>query len=145
MRIRLKGRRAWFAVAAVGVVVASVVWATRERPVPEIPLPAPSAFTEREVKMDVAGAARRVEVEPRSAVAWGEYGIVLRAYRQHPEADRCFHVAADLDPADGRWPYLIGIHLAETDPAAAVGWLERAAHGTVPDAAQDTVRARLAE
>ena len=145
MRIRLRGWRAWFVVAAVGVAVACVVWATRERPVPEIPRPDPSAFTEREVQMDVAGAARRVELEPRSAAAWGEYGIVLRAYRQHPEADRCFQVAADLDPADGRWPYLLGTHLADADPAAAVGWLERAARGTVPAAARDTVRARLAE
>jgi tetratricopeptide (TPR) repeat protein len=95
--------------------------------------------------MDVSGAARRVESEPRSAAAWGEYGIVLRAYRQHPEADRCFQVAADLDPADGRWPYLIGIHLAATDPTAAVGWLERAARGTVPVGAGQTVQARLAE
>ena len=92
----------WFVAAAVGVAAAgAVVWATRERPLPEIPRPGPSAFTEREVKMDVAGAARRVELDPRSAAAWGEYGIVLRAYRQHPDADRCFQVAADLDPADG--------------------------------------------
>jgi tetratricopeptide (TPR) repeat protein len=127
------------------VAVAYVVWATRKAPAPDIPRPGPSAFTEREVQMDVSGAARRVELEPRSAAAWGEYGIVLRAYRQHPEADRCFQVAADLDPADGRWPYLIGTHLADADPTAAVGWLERAARGTVPAAARETVRARLAE
>jgi tetratricopeptide (TPR) repeat protein len=122
-----------------------VTWVKRRVPVPEIPRPGPSAFTEREVMMDVSGAARRVEVEPRSATAWGEYGIVLRAYRQHKEADRCFQVAADLDPADGRWPYLIGTHLAEADPTTAVGWLERAARGNVPAAARETVRARLAE
>src|SRR5262245_11568173 len=145
MRIRLRGWRAWFVVAAAGVAVAYVVWATRAAPVPAIPRPGPSAFTEREVQMDVSAAARRVELEPRSADAWGQYGIVLRAYRQHAEADRCFQVAADLDPADGRWPYLLGTHLADTDPTAAVGWLERAARGTVPDAARDTVRARLAE
>src|SRR6185436_18338796 len=52
---------------------------------------------------------------------------------------------ADLDPADGRWPYLIGIHLADADPAATVGWLERAARAAVPAAARETVRARLAE
>ncbi len=146
MRIRLRGWRAWF-FAAAGVAVAYVVWwwATREGPVPDIPRPGPSAFTEPEVQMDVSGAARRVELEPRSAAAWGEYGIVLRAYRQHAEADRCFQVAADLDPADGRWPYLLGTHLADTDPAAAVGWLERAARGAVPDAARETVQARLAE
>jgi tetratricopeptide (TPR) repeat protein len=95
--------------------------------------------------MDVAGAARRVELDPRSAAAWGEYGIVLRAYRQHPEADRCFQVAADLDPADGRWPYLIGTHLADADPTAAIPWLERAVRATVPAAARETVLGRLAE
>src|SRR5258708_8273347 len=145
MRIRLRGWRAWFVVAAAGVAVAYGAWATRQVPVPEIPRPGPSAFTERDVQLDVSGAARRVELEPRSAAAWGEYGVVLRAYRQHPEADRCFQVAADLEPADGRWPYLIGAPLADADPTAAVGWLERAARGTVPAAARETVRARLAE
>jgi tetratricopeptide (TPR) repeat protein len=145
MRIQRRGWGAWFGVAAAGVAVAYVAWATRKVPVPEIPRPGPSAFTEPEVQTDVARAARRVEREPRSAAAWGQYGIVLRAYRQHPEADRCFQVAADLDPADGRWPYLLGTHLADTDPAAAVAWLERAARGTVPAEARETVRARLAE
>lgn len=147
MGIRLKGWRAWFVVAAVaaGVAVAYVAWPTRKVTIPEIPRPGPSAFTEREVQVDVAGAARQVEVNPRSAAAWGEYGIVLRAYRQHAEADRCFQVAADLDPSDGRWPYLLGNHLADTDPVAAIPWLERAARGKVPDEAQDTVRARLGE
>jgi tetratricopeptide (TPR) repeat protein len=129
------------------VAVAYVVWwwATREVPVPEIPRPDFAAFTEREVKMDVFSAGHHVELHPRSAAAWGEYGIVLRAYQQHPEADRCFQVAADLDPADGRWPYLIGTHLADTDPEAAIAWLERAVRRKVPDEARETVRARLAE
>jgi len=147
MRIRLRRWRAWCVVAAVGVAVACFVWwrATRQGPVPEIPRPELTAFAEREVQMDLFTAAHQVELEPRSAVAWGEYGITLRAYSQHAEADRCFQVAADLDPADGRWPYLIGTHLADTDPAAAIGWLERAVRRTVPEMARDTVRARLAE
>jgi tetratricopeptide (TPR) repeat protein len=95
--------------------------------------------------VDLSGAAQNVEKDPHSATAWGEYGIVLRAYSQHPEADRCFQVAADLDPTDGRWAYLLGTHLADTDPTAAVAWLERAARGNVPDAARETVRARLGE
>jgi tetratricopeptide (TPR) repeat protein len=150
MRSRWRDWRAWFVVAAACVALACVAWAIRKvpgpkTPEPEIPRPGPSAFTEREVQMDVAGAARRVELEPQSAAAWGEYGIVLRAYRQHPEADRCFQVAADLDPADGRWPYLMGNHLADADPTAAIEWLERADRGTVPAEARETVRARLAE
>jgi tetratricopeptide (TPR) repeat protein len=140
----------WFAVAAAAVAVAGaavayVLWPNRAVPVPPIPRLSPSTFTEREVQMDVSGASRRVEGDPRSATAWGEYATTLRAYRQHPEADRCFQVAADLDPTDGRWPYLLGVHLAAADPAAAVGWLERAARGTVPAGARETVRARLAE
>jgi tetratricopeptide (TPR) repeat protein len=151
MRNRLRGRRAWLVVAgiafvaAVGGTVAFVTWPTRRVTVPDIPRLGPSAFTEREVQMDVSGAARRIELEPRSAAAWGEYGIILRAYRKHAEADKCFQVAADLDPKDGRWPYLLGTHLADTDPAAAVPWLERAARGTVPEEARETVSARLAE
>src|SRR6266404_451746 len=98
MRMRWRGWKAWFVVAAAGVAVAGVAvayvaWAAREAPATQIPRPGPKAFTEREVQMDVSGAARRVEIDPRSAAAWGEYGIVLRAYRQHPEADRCFQVA----------------------------------------------------
>jgi tetratricopeptide (TPR) repeat protein len=112
---------------------------------PEIPRPASSTFTDQEVIADVADAARRVEREPRSAAAWGEYGIVLRAYRQHSDADHCFRVAADLDPTDGRWPYLLGVHVVDSDPAAAIPWLERAAKGTVPTHAQEIVRVRLAE
>ena len=146
MRIRLRRWGAWFVVAAIGVAVACVWWwRTREKPVPEVPRPELAAYTERVVQMDVYTSYHHVELEPKSAEAWGDYGITLRAYSQHPEADLCFQVAADLDKADGRWPYLFGTHLAETDPAAAVVWLERAARGTVPALARETVRARLAE
>src|SRR5260370_32451710 len=98
MRIRLKGWRAWFVVAAAGVAVAYVAWATREVPVPEIPRPGPSAFTEREVQMDVAGAAPRVELETRSAAAWGGYGVVPPAHPPPPEARRGLPVAAPPPP-----------------------------------------------
>ena len=145
MRLRMTTWKLWFTVAAAGMALAYVAVATTKASVPAIPRPGPTAFTEPEVQADVSAAARRVELAPKSATAWGEYGIVLRAYRQHAEADRCLLVATNLDPTDGRWPYLIGDHLAGTDPAAAVPWLERAAHGTVTATAQETVLAHLAE
>jgi tetratricopeptide (TPR) repeat protein len=145
MRFRLKGRRFAIAAVAICVVVAGIVWATRRGPTPEVPRPDLTSFAEREVQMDLEGAAHNVELNPRSAAAWGDYGIVLRAYSLHPEADRCFQVASELDPSDGRWPYLYGAHIAETDPSSAIAWLERAVRGTLPPAAKDTVQARLAE
>jgi tetratricopeptide (TPR) repeat protein len=145
MRIRLRGWKLMCVVAAAVVAVACIVWSARKAPIPEIPRPGPSTFTERDVQLDVAEAARHVELKPRSATAWGEYGIVLRAYRLHAEADQCFKVAANLDPTDGRWPYLIGEHLADTNPKAAIEWLERAARGNIPAAGRETVVARLAE
>lgn len=141
---RIRWRR-WVSLLVVAVAAAAVAYVAWPSRTPEIPRPGPNAFTEREVTMDVAGACRNVEDHPRSADAWGQYGIVLRAYRQHAEADQCFRVAADLDPSDGRWPYLIGVHLADADPTAAAGWLERGARGNVPDVAREAVLARLAE
>jgi tetratricopeptide (TPR) repeat protein len=130
----------------VGVVAALVAdWLIRRTPLPEIPRPDPTAFVYQEVRQDISGAAGKVESAPRSAAAWGEYGIVLRAYLQHPEADLCFQTAAALDPTDGRWPYLLGHHRVETDPDSAVGWLQRAVGGTVPVDARETVQSRLAE
>jgi tetratricopeptide (TPR) repeat protein len=93
----------------------------------------------------MAAARQTVLDAPRSATAWGEYGLVLRAYAQHAGADVCFRTAAALDPADGRWPYLLGIHLAGTDPAAAVEWLRKAAGASIPDDTREVVRLRLAE
>ena len=95
--------------------------------------------------MDLFGAARSVEGNPKSAANWGEYGITLRAYRQHSEADECLRIAADLDPLDFRWPYLLGVHLAETDPSAAIVWFERATKCKNTDEGRDRVRTRLAE
>ncbi len=148
MPVRMPRRVVWFALVTAAVVVGGGVLAyrlTRPLTVPEVPRLPSSAFTDREVQQDVAGASRRVDSNPQSAAAWGEYGSLLRTYRQHPEADLCLRTAASLDPADGRWPYLLGHHLVDADPAAAVEWLARAARGTVPEVARETVTARLAE
>jgi tetratricopeptide (TPR) repeat protein len=133
-------------VVGVAVVAAAGGWWWANRvPVPDSPLPDLAAVTDPVIRDDVTAARRAVEQAPRQAAAWGEYGMVLRAYLYHPEADLCFRTAAALDPSDGRWPYLLGVHLAEADPAAAVEPLRQAAERSVPEAARETVRLRYVE
>lgn len=112
---------------------------------PDVPQPLLTAGADPAVVEDVTAARVAVENASRSATAWGEYGLTLRAYEFHPEADLCFRTAAALDSSDGRWAYLLGHHLAPTDPAAAVEWFRKAAEGKVPENARAGVRLRLAE
>src|SRR5437667_15327 len=112
MRNRLRGRKAWFVIAAVGVAVAGVVgvtrWLTRERPVPEVPRPGPSAFTEREVQMDVAGAGPGIARDPSGGGPGGGRGRgrpgrrrVPRRLGRPPGRRKAGAIAAvrDLSPA----------------------------------------------
>ncbi len=146
MRFLLSDRRVTIALLVAAVLVASSIgWRIQRTSAPEVPRPQLGPTAEREVQMDLFGAARSVEGNPKSAANWGEYGITLRAYRQHPEADECLRIAADLDPLDFRWPYLLGAHTALTDPNAAIVWFERAAKCKTTDDGRDRVRIRLAE
>src|SRR5947209_8498069 len=122
----LLGRRSWrlWAVVLAAGCAAAVWWWAGRVALPEVPAP----------DLDPAATRQGVLDSPRSAAAWGEYGIVLRANEFHPEADVCFRTAAALDPSDGRWPYLLGSHLAATEPVAAAEWLRKATAATVPEA-----------
>lgn len=146
MHFLLSDKRITLAVIVAAVLVASSIgWRIQQSSDAVIPRPELASMAEREVQMDLFGAARSVEGNPKSAVYWGEYAITLRAYRQHPEANQCFQTAADLDPTDFRWPYLLGVHFAETEPAAAIGWLERAVRCKNSPESRERVRIHLAE
>jgi tetratricopeptide (TPR) repeat protein len=67
-----------------------------------------------------------VKRAPRSGKTWGKLGQVLRAHAYHAEANRCFEIAARLDPAEPRWPYLHGAQLLFGNPAAATPLLREA-------------------
>lgn len=74
-----------------------------------------------------------VESHRRSPQSWGRLAQVLRAHEFDQEADLCFERAAELDPDDPRWPYLIACGPRCTDPQVALPFLQRAAehcHGT---------------
>jgi tetratricopeptide (TPR) repeat protein len=96
------------------------------------------ATSPRPPEADLTGAepavAARVEEaraavlrSPRSARAWGELGMVLRAHEFRAEADVAFAEAERLDPQNPRWPYLRALLVMARDPGAAVPLLRRAA------------------
>jgi tetratricopeptide (TPR) repeat protein len=120
---RAPGRRR-LAVAAAAFVLAAAavgVWFWPRTPPPVPPTPDLEG-ADPEVVEAVAAARQRVEQEPTSARAWGRLGMVLRAHDFGTEAQRCFQEAERLDPQ----PYLQGLPLVLTDPAAGIACLERA-------------------
>lgn len=72
--------------------------------------------------------ATREEVlnAPRSATAWGEYGMALLAHDFREVARQCLTEAMRLDPDEFRWPYFIGYSLEGDDFDAAVTFYEQA-------------------
>ncbi len=120
--------------AAVAAAVALYFAVRPSVPLPPVPDP-PTAGADPEL-VSVVGAARKaVAADPHSDDAWGKYGTVLQAHDFRPEADTCYRAAHALNPADGRWPYLIAAGLAETDPAAAADWFGKAVAANLPDPA----------
>lgn len=73
---------------------------------------------------DAIDAAR---TDAGAADAWGELGMLLFAHQYGPETTLCLEQAARLDPEEFRWPYLLGLHLSVTDPAAAIAAWQKAA------------------
>ncbi len=139
------GRRVLSGVVVVGIAVAGGGWWWTHRVA--VPPPPAVVFTpaaDPAFVADISAARAAVVAAPRSAGAWGEYGTVLRAYEQQAEADLCFETAARLDPADGRWAYLLGVRLAASDPAAGAVWLRQAV-GRVPADAAEAAKLTLVE
>jgi tetratricopeptide (TPR) repeat protein len=94
------------------------------------------------VRTLIEGAQAEAAQKGRSATAWGDLGAVLRAHDLGLEAEACYRNAQRLDPADYRWPYLLGVSLATTDAERAVACFRQAAErcGNRPH-----VQLRLAE
>lgn len=107
-------------------IAAALAWYTWRRvpdiPVPELDLRAASV----PVAQAVTTVRNRVVAAPRSAVAWGELGMVLFAHQFEQEANICLGHARDLDPSEFRWPYLLGISLSVSDPEEAANNFRRA-------------------
>jgi tetratricopeptide (TPR) repeat protein len=62
---------------------------------------------------------------PRSGLAWGRLGAILRSYEFRLEARHCLAEAERLDPANPRWPYLQASLLRQQAPEEALAKLRR--------------------
>jgi tetratricopeptide (TPR) repeat protein len=89
-----------------------------------------------EIAQAIDAARRDVEQSPRSPSAWGRLGMVLMIHDFGADALPCLRRAAQLDPAQGRWPYYQGLLLASQHAEAALRNLETAVRlcGDSPDA-----------
>jgi tetratricopeptide (TPR) repeat protein len=124
------------------VAVAAGVWLWNRPAVPDPPAVDVSR-ADPAVADAVAKATAAVKADPRSAAAWGELGMVLRANDFDTDSVRAFEVAERLDPADWRWPYLQGLTLVLFEPDRGTDCLKRAADRAPAD--RPEAKLRLAE
>lgn len=126
--------------AAAGILAAGLlVWtAGFRRPLPKIPQYSGQGASRSVVSL-LTDLRERLQRQPESATAWGDYGMALMQHERPAEALQCFAAAALLAPQDARWPHLSGVILEQTDVQRAT---ERyaAAVGLQPDAAQSGLR-----
>jgi tetratricopeptide (TPR) repeat protein len=120
--------RFYFGGLACGLVAAGLLlwhfgWAKRTLEPPTIDLSQADPALVKAVEDARAG----VQKAPRSAPAWGHLGMVFLAHYQLAEAEVCLAQAEQLDPRDGRWPYLRAVVLARSESEATIPELERAA------------------
>lgn len=90
----------------------------------------------------IAAAQQAARDNPQSAEAWGKLGQALHAAEFYGEAQECYNRAAKLDPASGRWVYLLATLQLQNDPETAIANLARAV-AMIP-ATNDAPRLRLA-
>jgi tetratricopeptide (TPR) repeat protein len=81
-----------------------------EPPLPDLTQAAPA------VADIMIGARENVVANVDSATAWGEYGMVCFSHQFERETNECFTRAAQLNPRDYRWPYLLGLSIGVADP-----------------------------
>lgn len=122
---RSLGKRSGVAAISGGLVliaglllVAGLVWndpegtakpdATGSVPKTSRTVPAPDTrHMESPVRTRLETARGAVERRPDSGPAWGGYGALCDAHGLYECAETCYAVAAELDPTDFRWFYLL--------------------------------------
>jgi tetratricopeptide (TPR) repeat protein len=126
------------------VVGAGIVLWRHEKPLP-IPQPA-LEDTDAEYRASVEQAQQAIRASPKSAAAWAKMGSVFRSGGYRQPAAQCFAEAAQLEPANPRWPYLQGEALLWSDPQAAIANLRQSvARSARAHVEEPALHLRLAE
>ena len=102
-----------------------------DEPGPAAPPPVPEpdmAGMEAQVEERFRETRGEVLLDPRSADAWGRFGMVMHAHELWDEALVAYGQAQKLDAADERWPYYLGdvLSVVGTDLDAAAAAFRRA-------------------
>ena len=107
-------------------VVVNVCWWFSKPSLEPLPIVATDRMTPR-IRMLIQEATAQVMRHNDSAAAWGDLGAIYFVHTMTPEAAACFRNAERLDPADYRWPYLLGISVLNTDGEQALDCYRRSA------------------
>lgn len=91
-------------VAAVGGVL---YWYGGGRRGPEPPA-VPADVSDPPIRRVLMAKRAAVLANPLSVAAWAELAMAFDAHELWPEAQACYERAMALDPADARWPFLLG-------------------------------------
>jgi len=85
------------------------------------------SIMEPQVAVKIQAHREAVIANPGSSEAWGNLGMVLHAHGLRREAFVCYEHAANLDPKEFRWPYLMAQTIKGDDREKAFALAGRAA------------------
>ena len=112
----------------------------------EVQVPDPDRSSmEPQVAAKIEESRSRVLDAPESHETWGRYGMALHAHRLEPDAAFCYRRAAELAPAEFRWPYLLAHALRDSDSDAALAAAEQASRLKSDYASAYILRGQLLE
>jgi tetratricopeptide (TPR) repeat protein len=99
-------------------------WWQRERTA--LPPSVPFEGVEPQVALAIERETEKVRQQPRSGVAWGRLGQVLRAHGFDEQAVACWAQAERFDKREPRWPYYRGVVLLMLGEGPGLDRLRRA-------------------
>ncbi len=119
-------RLLWIVVPIAVLVIAAAVVFIKRGSVPTAEIPVVSIPGASPAVLDLLQDLRsRVERQPDSASAWGDYGLCLMQHERPREALTCFQQALQRESDNPAWHYLSGVILEQTSLEQAVAALQR--------------------